>query len=83
MNISEPLKVERGIKKPSVANRKVRTRYPFEKMKVGDSFFVSDYSFRSNVSSAASYFAIRNPEYKFSIARDGEGFRVWRVKSTT
>lgn len=53
-------------------------------MKIGESFFVprDDREYYS-VRSSASYFAARNPGYKFSIHRidNPDGCRVWRVKA--
>lgn len=49
-------------------------------MKVGDSFYVPSVN-RLKVAPAASYFAIRNKGYKFSVRKEGDGFRVWRIKA--
>lgn len=58
----------------------VITRYPFADMKVGDSFFVKGGLKETyNLRTAASYFAIRHPGYKFSVRAVDGGCRVWRV----
>jgi hypothetical protein len=51
------------------------TRYPFHQMKVGDSF----YSSSSTVTSAAfRHGTLYNK--KFTVRKEGDGLRVWRIK---
>lgn len=72
-------KIEKNIPLKHGRSRK----YPFGDMEVGDSFLVNikndPKNDRHNLSSTASYFGIRNNK-KFSVRKDGDGFRVWRVE---
>lgn len=77
-------KIESGIPIPDVGRgRGPESKYPFAKMKVGDSFFYE--GSRSRLSAAAFRFCAfwKNGE-KFStrssIENGVKGFRVWRVK---
>lgn len=58
-------------------------KYPFPDMQPGDSFWVplGDNAARTshNLVAAASSHGRRKGK-KFSVRRDGEGFRVWRVQ---
>lgn len=64
--------VEKGIPVPRVSGRAV---YPFPLMEVGDSFSIDG---KERVAAAASVFGKRHG-VKFSLRKDGEGYRVWRV----
>lgn len=70
--------VEKGKPLPAYPRR----RYPFDRMEVGDSFWVpvGDNSERtkSNLNGSARAFGRRKGQ-KFSIRRDEDGFRVWRI----
>lgn len=60
-----------------------RTKYPFAMMDVGDSFFVerpegTDLKQLINRMRLNSGNAARRLNYKFVIAVDGDGVRVWR-----
>lgn len=60
--------------------RKSDAVYPFGKMEVNDSFrFDGDEKDVKTVRSAASMHAARTGS-KFSVKKDGESYRVWRVK---
>lgn len=67
------VKIERGV--PLDTERYVR--YPFDKMKVGDSFFVELDTKR--VASAASKYRRAHMEFKFAVRKVSGGTRVWRV----
>ena len=54
-----------------------RRKYPFSKMKIGDSFFIEDTSAKVRAS-ASSYGKRLNRE--FITRREGNGVRCWRVK---
>ena len=69
-------KIEKDIKCPEPRTRNLK--YPFDDMKCGDSFaFNSDIYVR--VSATASYYS-KKDNMKFSIRKDGDGYRCWRVK---
>jgi hypothetical protein len=64
--------------------KKKETKYPFDKMEVGDSFFVECDEFNSS-SRRASTMALalyhtKSEKKKFKSALCDGGFRVWRVK---
>lgn len=66
--------------KPVVRPRLQREKYPFNKMKVGQSFYIDrGHVDVQTVRSAASQYAKRN-DVKFSIIRDGLGYRCGRIK---
>lgn len=56
-----------------------KTIYPFYDLDVGQSFFVKDAKAQS-ARMAASHFARRHPEYKFTTRQATGGIKVWRVK---
>jgi hypothetical protein len=57
------------------------TKYPFDKMKVGQSFFIPEPAFRdvSRIRASASSYGKRHG-VKFAIVRDGEGYRCGRIE---
>jgi hypothetical protein len=63
-----------------------KSKYPFNKMLVGDSFFISatDKDFK-NARCAACNYAIHHKNYKFCShveEKDGiKGIRIWRIAS--
>ena len=72
-------KIEKGIR-PVKDGRSGNIRYPFRAMKVGDSFFVPIAEANEGSMRMSPYaFSKRNPEYKFSIRKLKDGYRVWRV----
>jgi len=80
---SNTVTVEHGVVIP---NRSYPTRtYPWRTMKPGDSFFVPQNGAEfASVRSSASYFASKNPGYKFTARRvynPEPGIRVWRIKA--
>lgn len=80
--------IEKGIKPPLGYNVR-KMNWPFGEMKVGDSFLVPDTQDLSaakakgggyhKVRTAASYYGLRNPPFKFSIRSTLEGLRCWRI----
>ena len=68
------IQIEKGVPVP-----KARTpmKYPFEKMEVGDSFFVP--KSQGNVSSAAVYWQKRHKGRRFVTRAENGGARCWRV----
>ena len=69
-------KIETGIPLPGGSRN---LKYPWHQMSVGDSFSFNADLVRK-VWPAASYFARRNPEFRFSIRKQRDGnYRVWRI----
>lgn len=54
-----------------------KLKYPFEDMKVGDSFLIKGNYMK--VASSASWYGKRHQQ-KFSVRRTEEGYRCWRLK---
>jgi hypothetical protein len=55
--------------------------YPFDKMEVGDSFFVKGDKKKANsVGVAVSGYKKRTPGVYFTCRVSNEGIRVWRIK---
>lgn len=73
-------KIERNVPVPK-STAGARAKYPFREMKIGDSFFApaTQGMNRNRIASAATYFGIRHPGYRFSIRKVEGGWRVWRV----
>jgi hypothetical protein len=74
------IKVERRIPIPAKQDRMPgdRSKYPWIRMKVGESFFVPNIgivAFSSRVVHAAERFGT-----KYTCRTEGKGVRVWRVK---
>lgn len=66
------IKIDKHVPMPNI--RGYRT-YPWKEMKVGDSFFTDVPSIRQQASVTG-----RRLSLVFATRREGEGFRVWRVK---
>jgi hypothetical protein len=69
------MKIEKGILPPE-ARAGRREIYPFSQMQIGDSFYSE--AARENVANAAYGYGKRHGQ-KFSVLRDGDGFRCWRI----
>lgn len=76
-------KIERGIKIPPRRHGGKLEKYPFAKMKVGDSFFVQDRDPKRAVLrlNSVSYSAGKRYGYRFVVRREDDGARVWRVRA--
>ena len=60
-----------------------RGKYPFEIMKIGESFFIAEGDPRTmRVRSAASVFTRRHRDYIFVVRAVEGGVRIWRVESS-
>jgi hypothetical protein len=64
-------------KKVPIPARTTTQKYPFRDMEVGDSFVATDGG--KSVLVAASAFTRRNPEYRFTTRKEGDGIRIWRI----
>jgi hypothetical protein len=70
-------KIEKGIQRPHFRGY----FYPFEKMKVGDSFAVNEPEAAEKVRGSAAHYAAKYGRgKKFSVLRTDEGCRCWRIK---
>lgn len=75
------IQIEKDIPVPSEnrgGNRNRISKYPFDKMEVGDSFFVPGYDcqqFSSRISTAQL-----RTGYTFTGRTSPEGVRIWRIK---
>ncbi len=66
--------IEKGVPiPPRNPSRKGATKYPFEKMEVGDSFFVP----LMREFSAASRWCKDHPDWKLLVRKVEGGYRVW------
>jgi hypothetical protein len=69
------IKIESNIPAPATIRRR---KYPFDEMKVGDSFYVSG---RRPVEIGGSkLMATKRTGFEFACRTEGDGARVWRVK---
>ncbi len=75
------MKIEEGIPVPYFG-RVDGEKYPFKKMKVGDSFLIPETINHLNVRYGFYSFRQRNnlKDRKFVIRKTNEGYRCWRVK---
>jgi hypothetical protein len=74
------MKIEKGIPCPYFG-RVDGLKYPFERMKVGDSFLISKEIAHFNVRNA--YWQLmhrKHLDWKFTIRKTAKGFRCWRIK---
>ncbi len=69
-------KIEKNIPKPAPTRG---SKYPFDKMVVGDSFLVPAKNI-IGTRAAGRYYQIKHPNTKFSILRDGDNYRCWKTK---
>ncbi len=76
MKIAERFPIETGI--PAPKSKYGNTKYPFERMAVGDSFLVAA-GVAHRVSAAASSRAKRHPGEQYVVRTVDGGMRVWRV----
>ena len=70
--------IEKGIPVPKTAGAGRKTKYPFESMQVGDSFFVKDGTVKTLSRSCGTYG--KRLECKFTSRTVDGGARVWRVE---
>ena len=70
--------IEKGIPVPKMTGAGRKTKYPFESMQVGDSFFVKDGTVKTLSRSCGTYG--KRLERKFTSRTVNGGARVWRVE---
>jgi hypothetical protein len=71
--------IEPGVPMPASGSRGRRSKYPFTRMRVGDSFLVRDTVSMIRIRTAASWAGTRH-HMKFSCLKVEGGMRVWRTK---
>jgi hypothetical protein len=69
------IKIESHI--PIPIKKRGNRKYPWDQMKVGDSFFVEGVT-QNSLSTAAKYQTTKSG-IKFTTAAEGSGIRVWRI----
>lgn len=73
--MSQPFVIEKGVQ---VQARSEHSRkYPFNEMDIGDSFAIPG-DLMTSVRSAATAFG-RDHSQKFTVRKDGDGGRCWRI----
>lgn len=70
--------IEKGIPVPKMTGAGRKTKYPFESMQVGDSFFVKDGAVKTLSRSCGTYG--KRLERKFTSRTVDGGARVWRTE---
>jgi hypothetical protein len=77
------MKIESNIPIPKIRSTGAQLKYPWDALKVGDSFFVPDGDVSALTSIGKQYFKNRNISVKIkcrTVTEDGvKGVRVWRV----
>lgn len=79
MHVDKALKIDKGIPLPTNGSG-ASYKYPWHKMKVGDSFYVDNKW--SPYSMVKSYNKKLSKKYHIKIRRrlEGDGQRIWRIK---
>ena len=83
--MEKPIQVDKGIPVP-VRQHTRKSFWPFDDMKIGDSFFVPILQnaerlvTRNRVAQACSQRKRRDPKLNYTIRWEGNGIRVWRIK---
>lgn len=74
------IKINKGIEMPKTTQGRP-SKYPFEKMEVGDSFEYPKGIYKGSLLSAAKNWAKRNnKKWDFSVRTIDGKFRLWRTK---
>lgn len=68
-------KIDKATPMPEYLGNKNATKYPFERMEVGDSFLAE-----TDRAGAAAHAYGKRHDKKFVFRREGKKYRVWRVK---
>ena len=69
-------KVESGIPLPK---KKIAGNFPFDNMKVGDSFLLNGKAPQTVGYLAAVFARQQEPKWKFTIRKTEQGYRCWRI----
>lgn len=71
--------IQRGVPLP-VPVSKYKTKYPFDKMEVGDSFFVDNIKANYLYNISCIWKRSNAPKLRFKALKEGNGARIWRVE---
>lgn len=69
-------RIESNVPAPAVLPK---SKYPFSRMEVGDSFFIPDDKIRDRVYAAANSYGKARGQ-KYIVRKYGDGYRCWRKK---
>lgn len=69
------IQIEKGLDVYRI-KRGAKPHFPLNEMEIGDSFYVE--CNRNKISCAASVYG-KKVNKKFSVTKDGDGFRCWRI----
>jgi hypothetical protein len=69
-------KIEKNV---PIAPRRLKTRYPYAILEIGDSFFVPKNT-PSQMAGSRQWAQFREPMKVFTLRREGDGCRVWRIQ---
>ncbi|CAB4189905.1 hypothetical protein UFOVP1193_22 [uncultured Caudovirales phage] len=74
--------VEKNVPLPNINRRDNgrKTKYPWDSMEVGDSFHTGTRSPSNTMFNTVKGENQRHPGKAFVSDRDGDGFRVWRIR---
>lgn len=71
--------IEQGVPMPNTDTNGKRSKYPFQDMQVGDSFFIAGGK-SAGLAATARNWAVRNRvQHRFLVRTVEGGVRVWRV----
>jgi hypothetical protein len=76
---STAVKVESGIPLPAGTRKGPRPIYPWDQMKIGDSFLVPPDKKIDSFRRAAAVACRKRAGWKFSVINTESGYRCWRV----
>jgi len=74
------IRIEKGVPIPQSGDNRPR-KYPYREMGIGDSFHVvGGKDARDRIGASSRSYAERHEGFAFTIRREGNGFRIWRVE---
>jgi hypothetical protein len=82
----KPIKIEKNIQIPKSKGAGAPLKYPFNKLNIGDSFFIpfnkdSKLNLGNSLRISAILWAKRNnPKIRFTTRSSNGGIRIWRIK---
>lgn len=76
----EPFKIEKQVPIPEKQDHSAKTKYPFAKMEIGDSFFIPNVSKTFSIYSMVRQFnSWSGTAIRVTQRRESDGIRVWRI----
>lgn len=70
--------IQKGVPIPNL--EKFRSKYPWQSMRVGDSFAVMGISTHKLGNAARVWVRYHDNGWKFAARTEGQGTRIWRIK---